>query len=209
MIQARKIACASLYIGLVLLLFPIPAYADAGIPMLAVAYPVLLLFLFPVVAIEALYLRYRLRTDWRDTWDATLKANSISMLLGYPLAWLIYFGLEILLWGAVGNTGVSGYFGLAPGSQIANVLEIAMSAAWMGGGAGGKWGRWPIPLAFILLLIPSFALSGFVESFLLGRLGWLHYEGRCARIVWQANLLSYTFLAVISAILLWNTVGNY
>jgi hypothetical protein len=166
-IRKRIVSFAGLFIGVVLLLSPIPAHADAGIPMLAVAYPVLLLFLFPVVAIEALYIRHRLHTNWSDTWNAALKANLVSMLLGYTLAWLICFGLELLFWSAVCNTGASGHFGLAPGSQIANVLEIAMSAAWMGGGAGGKWGHWPIPLAFILLLIPSFLLSGFVESLLL------------------------------------------
>ena len=68
--------------------------------------------------------------------------------------------------------------------------------------------HWAIPLAFVVLLIPSFALSGFVESHLLDRSGWLHYEGRCARLVWQANVLSYVFLAISGGIVLWNYVSK-
>jgi hypothetical protein len=204
-IRKHNASFAGLFAGAVLLLSPIPAHADAGIPMLPIAYPVILLFLVPVIAIEALYLRLRLHTGWKDTWAATSKANLVTMLLGYPLAWLVYLGLEY----GLAITGVTDHLSWAPGTHIASILDIVTTAAWMGPENGGTLGHWPIPLAFVVLLIPSFVLSGFIESFLLGRRGWLHYEGRSTRFVWQANLLSYIFLAVAGAILFWNVVGNY
>lgn len=45
----------------VLFFCPLAAGADAGVPMLPIAYPVVLFFLLPVVAIEAVYLQMRLR----------------------------------------------------------------------------------------------------------------------------------------------------
>jgi branched-subunit amino acid ABC-type transport system permease component len=56
--------------------------------MLPFAYPVIVVFLLPVIAIEAVYIRMRLRTDWGTTIRATAKANLITLLLGFPLAWL-------------------------------------------------------------------------------------------------------------------------
>jgi hypothetical protein len=69
--------------------------------------------------------------------------------------------------------------------------------------------RWAIPLAFVVLLIPSFAVSGYVESRLLGRSGWLSYDARCGRFVWQANLLSYIFLTISGGIALWCYVAKH
>src|SRR5208283_4301900 len=75
--------------ALLVLLCPAAARADAGVPMLPVAYPIILLFLVPVIAIEATYIRKRLCTKWRNTIAATAGANAITMLLGYPLIWIL------------------------------------------------------------------------------------------------------------------------
>jgi hypothetical protein len=82
-------------VTVMLLLFPASARADAGIPMLPVAYPVVLLLLIPVIAIEALFLRLRLGTKWLNTGVATAAANLITMVLGYPLMWLLLFFIEL------------------------------------------------------------------------------------------------------------------
>ena len=75
--------------------------------MLPFAYPVILLFLLPVIGIEVLYLRARLKTSWRETLSATSKANLVTMLLGYPLAWIVFLGVELLLWLGLSATGIS------------------------------------------------------------------------------------------------------
>jgi hypothetical protein len=51
--------------------------ADAGIPMLPLAYPVIVLFLVLVIAIESLYIRFRLGTGWRNTLAAIQNANTL------------------------------------------------------------------------------------------------------------------------------------
>ena len=79
--------------------------------MLPLAYPVILLFLVPVIVIESLYVRLRLGTGWRNTLVATSKASVITLLLGFPLAWLLYLVFEFGVFGALAATGVTGHLG--------------------------------------------------------------------------------------------------
>ncbi|MGB9032115.1 MAG: hypothetical protein WCC27_18470, partial [Acidobacteriaceae bacterium] len=92
-------ASSALLIGATTVLFPLAAHADAGIPMLPIAYPVVLLFLVPVIVIEAVYLRQRLRTAWWNTVKATAIVNAVTLVLGYPLGWLLSLFLELLVIG--------------------------------------------------------------------------------------------------------------
>ena len=68
---------------------------------------------------------------------------------------------------------------------------------------------WTIPFAFVVLMIPSFLLSGYVESYLLDRQSWLRYEGNSTSAIWQANVLSYIFLAVVGSSVLWFTIQHF
>lgn len=174
-------------------------------PLLPLAYPVVLLFLIPVIGIEAFYLRATLKTGWRATLFATAKANAVTMLLGYPLAWLMYFALEMVLWGVLSITRIGDRLQGAPGHAIAKMIIVATSAAWMG--PVGE--RWAIPFAFVILLIPSFLLSGFLESRLLERPGWLPCASPRTKAVWQANALSYVFLAIVGWMALWGFLKWY
>jgi hypothetical protein len=66
--------------------------------------------------------------------------------------------------------------------------------------AEGVEEKWAVPVAFVVLLIPSFILSGYVESRLLDRKRWLRYGS--SKAVWQANLLSYICLAACGGLAL-------
>ena len=163
--------------------------------MLPFAYPVILVFLLPVIVIEAAYIRIRLNTEWKSTLVATTKANAITLVLGFPLAWLIFFLVEMLCWMALAFSGIEGHIHWTLSPKISDFLIIVTSAAWM----GPVEEKWAVPVAYVVLLIPSFVLSGYVESRLLDGRGWLKFEGRGARIIWQANILSYIFLAVVGS----------
>ena len=116
------------------LLIPCTANADAGVPLLPFAYPVILVLLIPVIVIEAIYLRARLKTGWRATLTATTKANVVTMLIGYPLAWLLFLALELVFWGGLMVTGIGDRLKWAPGHAIAKLIIVAVSAR--------GWGRW-------------------------------------------------------------------
>jgi hypothetical protein len=203
--RSRNYPFNRLLIAAALFASPSAAHADAGLPMLPLAYPVILVFLAPVIAIESLYIRFRLGTGWRNTLVATSKANVITLLLGFPLAWLLYLVFELVFFGALTATGVQRHLGSVGNTRIGNMLTVALSAAWMGPGIAG---RWVVLLAFVVLLVPSFLVSGYVESALLGRRGWLTYKGRSTIAIWQANIFSYVFLAVAGCVLLWTQLGH-
>lgn len=190
---------------LALLLTPCVANADAGVPLLPFAYPVILVFLIPVIAIEGIYLRARLNTGWRATLFAATKANLITMLIGYPLAWLLFLALELAFWGGLTVTKIGDRLHWAPGHAVVKLLIVATSAAWM----GPIEERWAVPFAYVILLIPSFILSGFVESRLIERRGWLRSSAPSARAVWQANALSYAFLAIVGWAALWGFLARF
>ena len=104
-----------------------------------------------------------------------------------------------VFWGGLTVTKVGDRLHWAPGHAIAKLLIVATSAAWM----GPVEERWAIPFAYVILLIPSFILSGFVESRLIERRGWLQSRSPSVRTVWQANALSYAFLAIVGWAALW------
>jgi hypothetical protein len=185
-------------------LVPLYANADAGTPMLPFANPVILISLIPVIAIEAAYLRAKLKTGWRVTLGATAKANVVTLLLGYPIMWALFLGMEFLFWFGIDVTGVDNHLHWAVG-RLSEMAVVAASAAWI----GPVQDRWAIPFAYVILLIPSFIVSGFVESRLIERGGWLRTDSRCTRAVWMANLLSYVFLAVVGCIVLWRFLAHY
>jgi hypothetical protein len=116
---------------------------------------VILVFLIPVIAIEAIYLRARLKTGWRVTLFATAKANVVTMLLGYPLAWVLFLGVELVLWIGLAAPGVGDRLQWAPGHAIAKMVIVATSAAW----TGPVEERWAIPFAFVVLLILKTAIT--------------------------------------------------
>jgi hypothetical protein len=60
--------------------------ADAGIPMLPLAYPVIVLFLVLVIAIESLYIRFRLGTGWRNTLAAIQNPIPCEAPLAFAMA---------------------------------------------------------------------------------------------------------------------------
>lgn len=190
---------------LVLLFVPATAHADAGIPMLPFAYPVILALLLPVIAIEAAYIRLKLGTEWKNTISATAKANLVTMLLGFPLAWFIFLIFEMIFWLILVRSGVQAHIHWPLGSRVTDLLVVITSAAWM----GPMEEKWAVPVAFVVLLIPSFVLSGWVESRLLEKRKWLKHEAPSTRTVWQANVLSYIFLALVGCLALFKYIAHF
>jgi hypothetical protein len=204
---------------------PAAAKADAGIPMLPVAYPVVLLFLLPVIAIEAIYLRRKLRIDWAGTLKGASIVNAITLVLGYPLAWGIAFGAELLLLLLDEGAGKIGLEHIA--NPVLGILGFLVPA-WL----NPTEDKWPILLAFVILLLPSFVLSGIAESRMACRFGLFGFEGGShgdpitlfsslkpnspsasdkviARAVWEANMLSYLFLAAAGCVTLYLWLRHY
>jgi hypothetical protein len=198
--KAGRMLAGGLFVAAFLIGFPLSAHADAGIPMMPVRYPQLLLFLFPVIAIETIYLKRHLQTRWGRTLSAVAGLNTITMGLGYPLAYGLYAGLNWSLHFPAGMSTVFSRLGWLP-----LWLCVRLFPAWTGLQEGGSF---PVLATFVVLLLPSFLVSGLVKAWLMDWYDLLNFEGSARQAVWIANRLSYLFLIVVGCMILYQSLGQ-
>lgn len=174
--------------------------------MLPLAYPVILVFLVLVILIEAIYVWHKLRIAWWKTLGGVTIANAITMLLGYPLIWLLYFVGEVALFGSLALAAKPLHLDSIPNNLATRLIGVVLGAAWMGPWPGKEY--WPILVAFVVLLIPSFFLSGWLEARFLVTERWFGGSIGAKTEIWRANILSYIFLAVAGCLLLNYQIGH-
>jgi hypothetical protein len=175
--------------------------ADAGIPMIALTFPLMLMLLIPVIVIEG-YLCKR----WLglSTWEA-MKSNAVSNLastiVGVPLAWAIMLAVEFAAIGIVDRSAVIRDWH----SPLANVMWLFLASAWIGPPSAKN--AWVIPSAILVLLIPffvaSYAIEYLVIRFMVGmpeggppKLAYSHVR----IVVRNANLITYGVMFLATSV---------
>ena len=136
-----------LFAIILLIAVPSVALANAGLPMLAVVWPLSVPAFIPVVAIESWVVRRELNIHWRVALKLTTVANAFSTGFGIPLAWFAAGSLEFLLAFLVTNFTDSKSY---PPHGVGEIGRIILSAPWLGPFREG--GYWIIPLATTVLL---------------------------------------------------------
>lgn len=185
---------AALLLGVFLTAFPALAHADAGIPMLPVRYPVILLYLLPVILIETIYLKSQLNTNVRRTLIAVTGINIVTTGIGYPLMYFLYVGLDQLL-----------HFpeGVGPALTRLGWVPMWMTVQIFPDWTGLQRSVWVMLVMFLILLLPGYVLTGLVKSWLLHGYDLLNFRGNVKSAVWMATRLSYLFLATAGCIILY------
>jgi hypothetical protein len=184
-------------------LLAVPAKADAGVPMLFITWPGMLLALIPVVFIEAWIMRPRLELTSGKALKLAAIANLVSTVVGIPLTWMVLAGLEML------STGGGMAYGLSTPWQ--RILSVTVQAPWLVPYESDLY--WMVPAATLALLPAYFLASWGIEYAVIRMLLRIPVSsifetertlspGRpVRRAVLFANLGSYTILAVLT--LLW------
>jgi len=177
----------------------LPPLADAGVPMIILTWPAMVVLLIPVIVIEGLLCK---RWLGLKTWQA-IKTNAVSNLastiIGIPVAWAVMLAIEFGSMGLVSESkALQGWH-----SPIANVIFVLFSSAWLNPDLGEA--AWVIPAATLVLLIPFFFASYWIEYRIFRRMVGrpdgeepnLSYP-RIRTAVRNANLVTYAamFLAV-------------
>ena len=180
----------------------LPLFADMGVPMIVLTWPAMVVLLVPVIVIEGLLCKKWLGLK---TWQA-IKSNALSNLastiIGIPVAWGVMFAVEFATFGTMALADK-----IHPvqnlDSPLANVIFVLLSSAWLGPTDGKD--EWLIPAATLVLLIPFFFASYWIEYLIIRRMVGrpdgeepnLAYP-RVRRAVRNANLVTYgaMFLAV-------------
>ncbi len=194
--------------------YPLVLLADAGVPMIFIAWPGMLVLLLPIIAVEAVFIIRHTVLPHKRVVLATASANAVSTVVGIPLTWGILFGCEIGLWEGLSHTklGTSSW-----NSPLAQIVGTIFTAPWLG--PADKSGRWAIPLAALVLLIPFLFVSVWVEQRVMklffrtasteGIQGVESSDNTLRKAVWGANLLSYGFLFLFAAVwLLWGALHH-
>lgn len=182
---------------------PATLLADAGVPMIAITLPGMVVLLLPIIAIETVVVVRRTSLARTKTLWVTILANLASTIVGVPLTWLCLVVCEMGLFATLAHIP-------AIESRLDHpfyrIVETILSAPWLGPIDRSDW--WALPLATIALLVPFFFVSVWVEQ----RAAEYFFPVATAtdaqpnevnekvlrRAVRDANLLSYGFL-VISA----------
>lgn len=178
---ARPLQTASLVVLLVAI--PASARADAGVPMLAVVWPASWVLFIPVIAIEAWIARRIVGLSIRRSVLASAVANAVSTLVGIPLVWALLAVIEIVATGGGRAFGIDSFW--------KRVFAVTVQAAWLIPYESEL--HWMVPLAAIVLLVPFFFASVFVERAVFSRF-CESSPALARRWSWVANGATYSVI---------------
>lgn len=166
------------------------AHANAGIPMLALAWPAQWLALIPIVLLECEVARRSMQLPFRRLLWPVAKANLISTLVGIPIAWLVML---------LPTIGVGIGLSLIPTAvEIPTYIHYALfplTAAWVGGDS-----VWQVYFAFIALTVPFCIVSIFLEEGVLRKAFPNYGHPAIHTFTVRANVFSYILLSGLALI---------
>lgn len=169
-----------------------PILANAGVPMLFVQMPLLLISLPVIIAVEACLSRRWLTASWYQAWKWTSVANVVSTVIGFPLMWIAMLAIQMT---------VGGGSALKLSEPCFSVYTVTVQAAWLLPFQDRLY--WMIPTAGMVLLIPAFFVTVAMERQIYKGV----FAGNCgpkvvSRATWRMHLVSYGLLTVAGFCLL-------
>jgi hypothetical protein len=183
----------------------LPFLADAGLPMIMLTLPAMVVALVPVIVIEGLLCKKWLGLTTRQAISSNALSNVASTIVGVPLAWAILVGLEF---GTMSSPALQNW-----NSPLATAVSFVLSSAWIGPVEGSQ--DWMIPAATLVLLVPFFFASYFVEyqviRSMVGKFetrGTLLTAPRVKAAVRNANLVTYGIMFLATSVWLMVELRN-
>ena len=167
-------------------LAPAIAHADAGVPMLALLWPASWIAFIPVVMIETWIAKRILDLMWKQAFIRTGIANALSTIVGIPLTWGALTVIEIVL------SGGGRAYGLE--TLPKKLFAVVVQAPWLIPYESDL--EWMIPSAAIVLLIPFFFVSVFIEREIFDRKKQLD-SALVKEWSWKANLITYGIMEIL------------
>ena len=178
--------------------------------MIFISLPGMLVLLIPIIVAEALFIAHRTALKSRTLfWPATV-ANAASIILGVPLTWGVLLLCELGLGTALSFTKLGSGTWQSP---LADIVGTILMAPWIA--PSDRTGPWAVPLAALVLLVPFFFASVWIERVAMEHLlpvtaepfnvqpGEVS-ERALRKAVWGANFLSYGFMfAFVTVWLVW------
>ena len=159
------------------------AHADAGVPMILMFEPPLIVLLIPVILIEGRVLRKQLGIPASRGRGVALASNLASTLAGVPLTWGLLVLLQIAFGYDDGGTGTASRF--------------LFGAGWIAGEGQSTWYFMAVmAYLWVLFFLASWGIEYMVSQPMLTDFP----RGQVNRAVLRGNVYSYLMLAAAIAI---------
>jgi hypothetical protein len=168
-------------------------FANAGVPMLFLHIPAILISLIPIIAIELHVARRVLGRPIKASVVPISVANIASMLFGFPMLWLAALLFQMLIGGGSSH-------GLQTWWQ--KVYAVTVQAPWLIPYESDLY--WMVPFAGFVMLIPAFFVSVWLERLVLERFWKQEPKSALKKFSLRAHCASYVVL-----VLLWLGYGTY
>jgi len=182
-------------------LVPLPLFADAGVPMIFLTLPMMVILLVPIIVVEGFLCKKWLGLT---TWQA-MKSNAVSnvasTVIGIPIVWALLLGLEYGTFEIMDKAG----FIQRWHSPMAKIILFFFTSAWVP--LSDHQAIWWVPAAILALLVPFFFASYGVEylvmRFMVGKREGAPPNLAYPRVriaVRNANLITYGVMFVVTSV---------
>jgi len=162
--------------------------------MLFLTLPAMLIALVPIIVVEAVVIGRLLGSNAVSRAKSVAISNVASTLVGLPLTWAALVALQLV-------SGGGSSYGITTPTQ--KFLAVTWQAPWLIPYESDLY--WMLPAASLVLLVPFFFTSYFVEAPIVTRLERAYSRAHVRSAVLRANLCSYLLLAAITLVwLLWS-----
>ena len=160
--------------------------ANVGVPMIFIQLPALIITLPAVILVETLLFARITKLLIREVVIPLASANLMSTFIGFPMVWIGCFALQILIGGATSSSLPEPFL---------SIYTVTAQAAWLVPYDDKLY--WMVPTAMLVLLIPAFFMSVFLEFVIvrrlcgnnLGQIDFLHGS-------WIVYYASYSLLLI-------------
>jgi hypothetical protein len=162
--------------------------------MLFLTLPAMLIALVPIIVVEAIVIGRLLGSSAVSRAKSVAISNVASTVVGLPLTWAVLVALQLV-------SGGGSSYGITTPTQ--KFLAVTWQAPWLIPYESDLY--WMLPAASLVLLIPFFFTSYFVEAPIVSRLEPAYSRTHVRSAVLRANLFSYLLLAAITLVwLFWS-----
>jgi len=170
-----------------------PLLADAILPSLVLVWPITIVLLLPVIAVEAKYAQSRLNLSGGQAFRVFGVANVASTVIGLPIATAVATAVQNRMQIRLFGTRQSNLDQWSRGGDAADLAR-----------GFGQYPRWTVLAAAVLLFGMCFVISWWVETayvkWWIGRrrVDTELVHSQISRVVRNANVLSYLLVAALS-----------
>lgn len=169
--------------------------ANAGVPMLPIQGVFMFLALIPIMLVESIILRWRLALNWKESIKGGVIANLVSTIAGVPLSWGFMFIFTVIAY------TLESEYNFSWDSPVMMAIYFIFTSAWFAPYEGHY--AWLIPMALIIMLIPAYFLSLWIEYWVCKYI----WQDKPKNLIFQAirimNGVTYGVLVGICSVLIY------